>query len=373
MAHDFTRHRSSTNWGVIGDGAGGYRVGRVSVSRPGPGEVAVALKASGVCHTDWDGLSTVEGPQVMGHEGAGIITEVGEGVSEFVPGQAVLLTWAIACHRCFQCQRGNEVLCEALGRSPKGAAQAPTFDENGNTLGRYFNLGTMATSTVVRAEALVQIPEGIPFTSACLLGCAVMTGFGSVVNAAHVAPASTVAVIGCGGVGLNVIQGARISGARRIVAIDVDSSRADMARRLGATDFIQAQPDDTGLLRAAAEVADILGGREADYAFECTAIPELGAAPLSFVHDGGTAVQVSGIEQRITVDMKLFEWDKVYINPLYGKARPRVDFPILFDLYLSGTLLLDELVTSTYALADVGQAFADMHSHKNAKGVIVLE
>lgn len=362
-----------TDWAAVGDGAGRYRVEKIEVAPPGPGEVAVRMRASGICHTDWDGLTFTGQPHVMGHEGAGVVTAVGDGVTAFRTGQPVLLTWAIACRDCFQCQRGNEVLCEVLGRAGGAASPGSTRDAAGRELSRFFNLGTMSTTTVVRQEALVPIPDGIPFASACLLGCGVMTGYGSVVNAAKVETASTVAIIGCGGVGLNVIQGARIAGARRIIAVDVDPGRFEMARRFGATDVVEASREDAGLLKAAADIAALLGGRGADYAFECTGIPALGTAPLSFVRDAGTAIQVSGVEQRIDVDMELFEWDKVYMNPLYGKVRPRVDFPILFDLYLNGSLLLDEMVTTTYPLSDVQQGFTDLHEGKNAKGVILFD
>ncbi len=362
-----------SGWAAVGDGAGNYSVEKIQIANPGPGEVAVDIRASGVCHTDWDGLTFTGEPHVLGHEGAGVVTELGQGVTEFTVGQSVLLTWAIACRDCFQCQRGNETLCEVLGRAGGAAFAGSTRDESGHDLSRFFNLGTMSTSTIVRKEALVPIPDGIPFSSACLLGCGVMTGYGSVVNAAKVETASTVAVIGCGGVGLNVIQGARIAGARRIIAVDVDPGRFKMARQFGATDFVEASRNDAGLLTAAQEVAAMLGGRGADYSFECTGIPALGAAPLSFVRDGGTAIQVSGVEQEIAVDMELFQWDKIYMNPLYGKVRPRVDFPILFDLYLNGELLLDELVTTTYKLSEIDQAFADLHAGKNAKGVIVFD
>lgn len=233
----------------------------------------------------------------------------------------------------------------------------------------------MSTTTVVRKEAVVPLPAEIPYTSACILGCAVMTGYGSVVNAARVRPGSTVAVIGCGGVGLNVIQGARIAGAARIIAVDIHTSRLDDAQQFGATDLVHADAADEGLRAAAREVVALLGGHGADYAFECTGIPALGVAPLSFTRDGGTVIQVSGVEQPITVDMSLFEWDKTYLNPLYGGCRPKIDFPILFDLYSRDLLLLDELVTQTYALdkASLDQAFVDMHAGRNRKGVIRIE
>jgi S-(hydroxymethyl)glutathione dehydrogenase/alcohol dehydrogenase len=146
----------------------------------------------------------------------------------------------------------------------------------------------------------------------------------------------------------------------------------NMAKQFGATDLIRASREDKGLSTAAEQVKILLGGRGADYAFECTAVPELGAAPLAMVRNAGTAVQVSGIEQEITIDMRLFEWDKIYINPLYGKCRPQIDFPILMDQYDNGNLLLEEMITRTYALADLSHAFDDMLQGKNAKGVIVF-
>jgi S-(hydroxymethyl)glutathione dehydrogenase/alcohol dehydrogenase len=230
----------------------------------------------------------------------------------------------------------------------------------------------MSTHTVVRKEAVVKIPFEMPFESACIMGCGVMTGYGSAVNAARVEPGSCVAVIGCGGVGLNVIQGARICGVLKIIAIDLSETRLEMAKQFGATDTVRATREDEVLKRAAALVRELTDGRGADYAFEATANPALGAAPLAMVRHGGMAVQVSGIEQDLTIDMNLFEWDKIYINPLYGKCCPERDFPRLFGLYKSGTLLLDELVSKTYQLDHLEEAFADMHAGRIAKGVLVM-
>ena len=200
-----------------------------------------------------------------------------------------------------------------------------------------------------------------------------MTGFGSAVNAARVTPGSTVVVLGCGGVGLSTMLGALYCGAARIIAIDVNPARLDLAKQFGATETLLADRNDKGLLEAAKEVKRRNGGRGADFAFECTAVPELGPAPLSMIRSAGTAVGVSGIEQVIHVDMELFEWDKIYINPLYGACRPQRDFPLLIDLYRSGNLPLDRMVTRRYPLDDLPQAFADMHAGINAKGVLVFE
>jgi Zn-dependent alcohol dehydrogenase len=198
-----------------------------------------------------------------------------------------------------------------------------------------------------------------------------MTGYGSAVNAAKVQPGSSVVVLGCGGVGLNVIQGARVCGAGRIIAVDPKADRREMAISFGATDTLEPDPGDDDLSGVAEAVKALTGGRGADYSFECTAVPALGAAPLRMIRHGGMAVAVSGIEQPITVDMQLFEWDKTYINPLYGQCRPARDFPRIFTLYERGQLLLDELVTRTYSLDDVATAFDDLLAGRNAKGVLV--
>jgi S-(hydroxymethyl)glutathione dehydrogenase/alcohol dehydrogenase len=171
---------------------------------------------------------------------------------------------------------------------------------------------------------------------------------------------------------LNVIQGARISGAGKIIAVDINILRLEMAKEYGATHTILAEKNDKGLTEVSKVVKTMTNGRGADYAFECTAIPALGAAPLAMIRNAGMAVQVSGIEQEIIIDMNLFEWDKIYINPLYGKTRPQIDFPILQDLYAKGDLILDKMVTKTYSLDDLSNAFADMHAGRNAKGVIVF-
>ena len=360
---------------VVSDGTGGFAVCDIEVDDPGPGEVLVEVRASGVCHTDHD-LIGAPVPLVLGHEGAGVVRAVGEGVATVAPGDAVLLSWSLPCGSCFQCVEGNHHLCERhspLTAGLGGHAALRRTRQSGTPIVRAFTLGTMSTLTLVRQEAVVPLPDGVPFTSACIVGCGVMTGFGSVVNAAGVQPGSSVVVLGCGGVGLNVIQGCRVSGAGQIIAVDPKADRRAMAQRFGATDCIEPGAGDDDLSAVAELVHAATGGRGADYAFECTAVPALGAAPLRMIRHGGTAVAVSGIEQEITVDMRLFEWDKRYINPLYGQCRPARDFPRIFTLYQRGELLLDELVTRTYALDDVATAFEDMLAGRNAKGVLVLD
>jgi S-(hydroxymethyl)glutathione dehydrogenase/alcohol dehydrogenase len=235
---------------------------------------------------------------------------------------------------------------------------------------RSFNLGTLSGLALVRAAAVTPLGAGIPFASACIAGCGVMTGFGSAVNVAKIQPGETVVVIGCGGVGLNVIQGARLSKAARIIAVDRRESSLETAMRFGATDRVMAQPDDRDLAQVARRVRELTGGRGADYAFEATSVPHLAFTPLRMIRDGGMALQVSGINDAVSVEMPWFMWNKTYVTPLYGGCVPGRDFPRLFNHYRRGELLLDELVTRQYPLADLGQALDDMMEGRNAKGVI---
>ena len=361
---------------AITNGHGIFTIEDIEVGDPEEHEVLVEIKASGICHTDWDSLKWGK-PLILGHEGAGVILKVGAAVDHVKEGDIVLLNWAISCGKCFQCRTGNLAICEnnspAAARKPlKGHAHLQGTLHQRNGIERSFNIGTLSSHTLVRKEAVVKIERDIPFASAAILGCGVMTGYGSVVNAAKVSEGSSVVVIGCGGVGLNVIQGAKIAKADTIIAIDVKEHKLDMAKKFGATHVIKPYDHDKELLQVEPIIRKLTNRRGADYAFECTGVPALGAAPLRFVRNAGTAVQVSGIEEELTIDMNLFEWDKLYINPLYGKCNPKRDFPKLLELYREGDLLLDELVSKTYPLGDLGIAFSDMLTGRIAKGVIAM-
>lgn len=362
---------------AVADGEGSFTIEDIEVGPPGPGEVLVKLKASGVCHTDWDSLLWGY-RHVMGHEGAGVVEAVGEGVTHTQPGDRVLLNWAIPCRQCYQCQTGHQNICEinspVTGRNPDdGMARPQATRWQQEPLKRSFNIGTLSTHTVVKQEAVIPTTVDIPFGSAAIIGCGVMTGYGSVVNAAKVKAGSSVVVLGLGGVGLSVIQGARISGAAKIIAVDVNENRLQISEQFGSTHRIQASREDEGLMQVAEQVKELCGGRGADYAFECTGVPALGAAPLAMIRNAGTAVQVSGIEEVISIDMNLFEWDKTYLNPLYGQSMPEHDFPKLLELYEKKALLLDELITRTYPLERLQDAIDDMLAGRNAKGVILFD
>jgi S-(hydroxymethyl)glutathione dehydrogenase/alcohol dehydrogenase len=355
---------STTATAIITNGRGEFFLDELQLGDPEAGEVLVEIKASGVCHTDFDSMSWKR-TFVMGHEGAGVVLACGSDVTHVQPGDRVLLNWAIPCGDCFQCRRGAENICEHKPTVPN-----ERFRYKDQLINTSFNLGTMATHTVVPWQAVVKIDVDIPFPSAAILGCGVMTGFGSVVNAAKVEKGSSVAVLGTGGVGLSVIQGAVHACARMIIAVDANPKRLELAKQFGATHTILADRQDAGLLNAAKQVKQ-LTSRGADFAFECTAVPELGPAPLAMVRNGGMAVGVSGTEQVVPVDMELFEWDKRYINPLYGQCRPFVDFPVLLSLYKQRRLKLDEMVTRTYPLSGLAEAFEHMKKGLNAKGVLI--
>lgn len=365
---------------AIADGKGGFIIDETEIGEPFADEVLVKMKVAGLCHTDYDSLRWGK-PLVMGHEGAGIVEKTGRNVTAFAPGDHVILNWATPCGYCFQCRVGNEHICENNspvvagndGYTP-GHAHLEGTKWDGVPIERSFNLGTLSEYVLVKSSALVKnSSEKISFEAAAIISCGVMTGYGSVVNAAKVKAGSSVVVLGCGGVGLNVIQGAKISDALCIIAIDINSMRLEMAKQFGATHVIRAEKKDTGLLKTALEVKAMTNGRGADYAFECTAIPELGAAPLAMIRNAGMAVQVSGIEQEITIDMRLFEWDKIYINPLYGQCRPQIDFPKIISLYDKGSIMLEEMITRKYRLNNLDQAFDDMLNGRNAKGVIIFD
>lgn len=363
---------------AIANGSGSFSIEEVVVAPPQADEVVVRMKAAGLCHTDHDSLSWGK-PIVMGHEGAGEVFAVGPGVSDFKIGDKVILNWATPCYSCFQCERGNEHICEqnspvvagGNGFTP-GHAHLEGTTWNSQSIERSFNLGTLAEYAIVKTSALVRMTAEVPFASASIVSCGVMTGVGSVINVIDAKANDSAVVLGTGGVGLNVIQGLKIAGVGKIIALDINPERLEMAVKFGATDTLLAHREDKGLMLAAESVKKMTDGRGADFAFECTAIPALGAAPLAMIRNAGTAVQVSGIEQEITIDMNLFEWDKIYLNPLYGKCSPGRDFPKLMDWYADGSLLLDEMITRTYPLADLQQGFDDLLAGRNAKGVVVF-
>ncbi len=361
---------------AIADGAGVFEIDEIDVAAPRRDEVLVEMKAAGICHTDHASLSWGR-PLVMGHEGAGIVRSVGEGVTHVSAGDRVVLNWCIPCGTCVPCRRGDAVLCETsrpahVMEASAAHAHADGTRWRGRPVDRSFNIGTLSDLALVRKEAVTRMPPDVPFPVAAISGCGVMTGFGSVVNVARVQPGESVVVLGCGGVGLNVIQAARLAGASPIVAMDANAAALERAQAFGATHAVQVDASDMELTSGVAAVVTLTNGRGADYAFEATSVPALAFVPLRLVRDGGMALQVSGINEAVTVPMPWFMWNKRYVTPLYGGCRPDRDFPRIFAHYLAGELRLDELVTRTYRLDEVGTALDDMLTGRNAKGVVLF-
>ncbi|WP_129790716.1 alcohol dehydrogenase catalytic domain-containing protein [Sphingosinicella sp. CPCC 101087] len=359
---------------ALSDGRGGFVLDEIEVAPPGPGEVRVRLTAAGLCHTDHASLAW-PGPMVLGHEGAGHVEAIGDGVDKLEPGQAVLLNWAIPCGTCGQCASGAAALCDRTQESDPdffgtSRAHAGATMWRGRPVERSFHLGTFSHHSVVRAEAVTPLPAMLPPEQACILGCAVMTGVGSVMNVARVQPGETVAVIGCGGVGLNVIQGARIAAAGRIIAIDRRQEALERARAFGADSLVFADEDDAGHEALVARVRALSGGRGVDHAFEATGVAALAFLPLRLTRNGGNALQVSGAHGEVAVTMPDFFWNKRYMAPLYGGCVPERDFPRLFRWAAEGQLQLGPLITREYELQALGAAMDDMLAGRTAKSVI---
>jgi NDMA-dependent alcohol dehydrogenase len=349
-------------------------VEEISVEPPKREEVTVKLGACGVCHSDLsatNGTLAMQLPLILGHEASGEIVEVGEGVSSLKEGDHVVSSFIYMCGRCRFCVGGRPVLCIEQGKAittlPDGTLR--TRDARGQPLNIFSGCGVMAEYATVHVDNLVKIDPQIPFDRAALVGCAVTTGVGAVFNTARVAPGSSVAVFGCGGVGLNVVQGARIAGADRIIAIDTLESKLQMAREFGATDTLLYEGD---LIKGLKK----LTGGGPDYAFECVGNGELAAAAYKAIRRGGLAVVVGVAkpsDSTVVRTMTLPFEEKTLTGSYFGSCVPRIDFPRMLALYRSGKLKLDELITRRYSIDEAPQAFADLESGKNARGVIVFQ
>jgi Zn-dependent alcohol dehydrogenase len=351
-------------------------VEEITVEPPKRGEVTLKLGACGVCHSDLsatNGTLAMQLPLILGHEAAGEVVEVGPEVKGLAVGDHVVSSFIYMCGECRFCVGGRPVLCIEQGKAittlPDGTVR--TRDAKGNALNIFSGCGVMAEYATMHVDNLVKIDPKIPFDCAALVGCAVTTGVGAVFNTAKVVPGSSVAVFGCGGVGLNVIQGARIAGADRIIAIDTMESKVEMGRSFGATDtlVIKVGEDPTKLLKK-------LTGGGPDYAFECVGNGELAAAAYKAIRRGGLAVVVGVAKASDSTSIRTmtlpFE-EKTLTGSYFGSSVPRIDFPRMLALYTGGKLKLDELITRRYSIAEAPQAFADLESGRNARGVIVFQ
>jgi S-(hydroxymethyl)glutathione dehydrogenase/alcohol dehydrogenase len=310
-----------------------------------------------------NGTIPFETPVVLGHEGAGVVEQVGPAVQTVKPGDHVVLTTLGNCGACAACESGRPTMCRlTFGFRPQ------PFTYQGKPVYSFANTSCFAERVVVKANQCVPIPADVPMASAALVGCGVLTGVGAALNRAKVEPGSTVAVIGVGGIGLNVIQGARIGGAARIVAVDTNPAKEKAARAFGATDFVDPSGADT-----VGAVKDVVGGG-VDYSFECVGHPKLIRAAIDMLDWAGTCVLLGvppyGTEAAFLVEGLYL--DKSILGCRYGSSRPQRDVRTYVDLYRSGRLLLDELVTRSYPLEEVARAMHDLEAGELARGVLTF-
>jgi S-(hydroxymethyl)glutathione dehydrogenase/alcohol dehydrogenase len=348
-----------------------FTVEQVDLAPPRQGEVRVKLAASGVCHSDLSiqrGKLPLPPPRIIGHEGAGVVEELGPGVTSLAVGDHVVLCWMYPCGRCVDCGRGRPAHCAvALGRMFAGPDGGPRFSVKGQGIPHW--VGSFAEHTVVPESACVRIRPDAPLEKACLVGCGVMTGVGAVLNTAKVEEGDTVAVFGAGGVGLNVIQGAVLAGAGRIIAVDLLDSKLALAREFGASDTVNAS---TGAPEQA--IRDLTGGRGVDWAFEVIGLPAVIAQAFASLARAGKVVVVGAptIDAQVTLPaFPMSMEEKGVIGSFYGSPRFQYDMPRLIDLYMAGKLKLDQLVTRKYDLADLNVALGAMEKGELARGVIV--
>ncbi|MGD8860226.1 MAG: Zn-dependent alcohol dehydrogenase [Myxococcales bacterium] len=343
----------------------------VTLDPPKTHEVKIKMAAAGVCHSD---LSALNGtipqpfPLVLGHEGAGVVEEVGEGVTHVQPGDHVVMSFVPNCGRCFHCVRGEAFLCQmpAGGFMLDGTARLKL---DGKPLSAFCSLGNMAEHVVCPSINVVKIGKQFPLKVAALVGCGVTTGVGAAINTARVEPGSTVAVFGCGGVGISTIQGARIAGAARIFAVDLSEEKLTLAKEFGATDVVHGEGAAKAIMKAT-------GGIGVDYAFECIGIGAVVDEASKATRRGGTTVVVGvgKLTDTIKVNALAFPLSgKALLGCMFGSANPQHDFPRLLDLYESGKLDLEGMVTRSYTIEEAAQAFSDLEKGVNARGVISFE
>lgn len=345
---------------------------------PKAGEVLVEIKATGVCHTDaytLDGLDS-EGlfPSVLGHEGAGIVREVGAGVTTLQPGDHVIPLYTPECRQCKFCLSGKTNLCAAIretqgkGLMPDGTSR---FSYKGQTIYHYMGCSTFSNYTVLPEIALAKIRDDAPFDKACYIGCGVTTGVGAVTNTAKVQVGDNVVVFGLGGIGLNVIQGARMVGADKIIGVDINNSKEEWGRKFGMTDFVNPKEISTDVVSHLIELTD--GG--ADYTFDCTGNTDVMRQALEACHKGwGESIIIGVAEAGKEIATRPFQLvtGRVWKGTAFGGAKGRTDVPKIVDWYMDGKIEIDPMITHTFGLEDINQAFDLMHEGKSIRSVITF-
>jgi NDMA-dependent alcohol dehydrogenase len=368
-----------TQAAVLWEYGGDWEIDELTLDDPREGEVLVRLAASGLCHSDEHlriGDLPMEAlPTIGGHEGAGVVEAVGSGVRGVAEGDHVVLSFVPACGRCHWCAIGRENLCDKgigiqVGLQQDGTSRHHVRGQDARLM---CMLGTFSSHTVVHEDSVVKIDQDIPLDKAALVGCGVTTGFGTAVYGAEVQPGDTVVVLGIGGVGANAVQGARIAGATRIIAIDPSPFNREQAGKFGATHMFASAEE------ALEPIADMTAGTMAASALVTVDVTtgKVLADAISLVGKGGkVAVTALAPMEPIKMDMPIFEviaWEKRIIGCLFGHANPRSDIPKLLSMYRDGKVMLDELVTRTYTLEQVNDGYEDMRTHRNIRGLILYE
>ena len=348
----------------------------VELDGPKQGEVLVEIKATGVCHTDEFTRSGAdpEGlfPVIFGHEGAGVVLEVGPGVTSVKPGDHVIPLYTPECRQCKSCLSRKTNLCTAI-RATQGKGLMPDgtsrFKLRGETVHHYMGCSTFANHTVLPEIALAVVRPDAPFDKICYIGCGVTTGIGAVINTAKVEPGASVVVFGLGGIGLNVVQGARMAGAGMVVGIDLNPAREELARRFGLTHFVNPR-DVAGDL--VAHIVELTGGG-ADYSFECVGSTQLMRQALECCHRGwgvSVIIGVAGAGQEISTRPFQLVTGRVWKGTAFGGARGRTDVPRIVDWYMDGKVQIDPLITHTLPLERINEAFDLMHAGSSIRTVI---
>ena len=346
----------------------------VNLEEPKAGEVLVKIAAAGVCRSDYHymkGEAHIALPVVLGHEGAGIVQRVGEGVTTVKPGDHVILSFVPNCGRCYFCTTGRPNLCDRHSATGANMYDGTTRLHKGDQ--RIYHMGKVACfaeEAVVPESGCVPVDRDFPMDCAALIGCSVTTGVGAAINTAQVQPGSTVAVVGCGGVGLNVIQGAKLAGASRVIAVDVQEGKLEFAMKFGATHSVDATHQDP-----VARVKEITGGLGADYTFEVYGSAETIETAYEMARKGGTVVVVgiAPVGDKPGIDaVSLVRQEKALKGCYYGSSRCSVDFPKMVDLYRSGRLNVDGLITRRYNLDQINQAYEDLARGEVGRGVITF-
>src|SRR6187397_3190037 len=349
----------------------------LDLAGPKAGEVLVEIKATGVCHTDEFTRSggDPEGlfPAILGHEGAGVVLEVGKGVTSLVPGDHVIPLYVPECRQCSYCTSGKTNLCQAI-RSTQGRGLMPDgtsrFSIGSEKLLHYMGTSTFAQHTVVPEIALAKIRQDAPFDKVCYIGCGVTTGIGAVMNTAKVEAGANVVVFGLGGIGLNVVQGAKMVGANMIVGVDVNPARESLARKFGLTHFVNPNDVKDDLVPHLVE----LTGGGADYSFECIGNVDVMRQALECCHRGwgvSVIIGVAGAGQEIKTRPFQLVTGRVWKGTAFGGARGRTDVPKIVDWYMEGKINIDDLITHKLALEDINKGFDLMHEGKSIRSVVV--